>query len=96
VGDVALEVPLGLLPIGGRAQGDNPAAPRIERVGDGLDGPALAGRIAAFEEQEKLLAGLLDPVLHLHQLEMQFREFVVVDAALELVVVLGHGTFSGC
>jgi hypothetical protein len=68
---------------------------RIEGVGDALDGPALARRIAALEDQDQSLAGLLDPVLHLHQLEVQLREPVLVDAALELAFVLGHGPSPG-
>src|SRR5262249_14379845 len=47
--DVALEVPLGLLSLGRRAQRDDPGDPGIEVLGDPLDGAAFAGRVPALE-----------------------------------------------
>src|SRR5688572_10367628 len=91
MGDVTLKVPLRLLSVGRRAQGDNPAATGVERLADGLDCSPLSCRISAFEDEHQLLAGLFDPVLHLDQLEMQLRELVLVDAALEFASFLGHG-----
>ena len=50
--DVALEVPLGLLPLGRRGQRDDPGDPRVEVLGDPLDRAALARRVAALEDHD--------------------------------------------
>ncbi len=38
---------------------------------ESLDGAALAGGVAAFEEHDDALPGLLGPVLHLQQFDLQ-------------------------
>ncbi len=53
-GDVALEVPLGALALVGRGQRGHPADARVQALGDALDGPALAGRVAALEQHHDL------------------------------------------
>ena len=53
---IALEVPLGLLLIGGGCQGHDPAAPRVERIGDALDRAALAGRVAPLKDNDQAKA----------------------------------------
>ena len=58
VGDVALEVPLRPLRVRGLAQGDDAAATGVQRLGDALDGPALAGGVTALEEDDEFLARL--------------------------------------
>src|SRR5947208_1484188 len=45
VGDVALEVPLRLLRVGGLAKGDDTATTGVQGLGNALDGPALAGGV---------------------------------------------------
>ena len=50
VGDVALEVPLRLLALGRRRQRDDAADPRRDVLGDPLDHAALAGGVAALED----------------------------------------------
>src|SRR5204863_5077030 len=67
--------------------GDDTATARVERRGKALDRPALAGRVAPLEDEHDLLAGRLDPVLHLDQLHVQFGELLVVLLALQLLAV---------
>ena len=71
VGDVALEVPLRPLALGRRGQRDDAAEARVERVDDALDRPALAGGVAALEDDDEPVAALADPVEHLHELELE-------------------------
>ena len=61
MGDVALEVPLAALALGRLLQRDHPGAARVEVLGEALDGAALAGRVAALEEDHDPLAGVLAP-----------------------------------
>ena len=61
------------LALGRRRQRDDPEHPRADPLGDGLDGAALAGRVAPFEDDADLGAGALHPFLHLHQLDVQVR-----------------------
>ena len=58
VGDVALEVPLRLLRVGGLAQGDDAAATGVQRLGNALDGPALSSGVTALEQHDEFLARL--------------------------------------
>ena len=71
MGDVALEIPLPLLALGRLFEGDHLGAPRVEVLGEPLDGPALARRVPTFEEDDDPLAGVLDPVLQLQQFDLQ-------------------------
>ena len=50
---------------------------------EALDGAALAGCIATFEEDRHSLPGLSHPALHLQQFDLQ-------QALLELVLLPGH------
>src|SRR5436190_16386340 len=94
MGDVALEVPLRLLAIGRRPQGHHPRAARVQRRTDALDGPSFSRRIPSFEDDNELLPRLPDPVLHLDQLEVQFRELLVVDLPLQFLSI-AHSASSG-
>ena len=60
-GHVALKVPLGLLAVARRRQGHHPADPRVQALGDALDDAALAGRVAPFEDDDQLVAGVRRP-----------------------------------
>src|SRR6185369_12647652 len=51
---VALEIPLRAFALVGSRQRGDPADPRVEALGDALDDPALAGGIAALEEDDHL------------------------------------------
>ena len=84
VRDVALEVPLGPLALGGRGQRDDPRDPRAEAHRDRLDRAALPGGVAALEDDDDLEAARLHPLLELGELDLERRQLRVVDLALEL------------
>jgi hypothetical protein len=88
--DVTLEVPLRLFAVGGLVQRHHARTTRIEVLGKPLDGAALAGRVPAFEQHDDLLAGFLDPFLHLEQFDLKLclLLFIVLAADLALVGVL--------
>jgi hypothetical protein len=71
VGDVALEIPLGALALGGGPEGDHPAVAGVEPLGDPLDGATLAGGVAALEDDHHPQALVDDPLLHPHQLGLE-------------------------
>ena len=52
-GDVALEVPLRPLPLGGRRQGDDPGHARVEVLRDPFDRGALARGIPSLEDRRR-------------------------------------------
>jgi hypothetical protein len=76
---VALEVPLGPLPLGRRGQGDDPGEPGVEVLGHPLDRAALAGRVAALEDDHDPGALGAHPPLHPHQLALQPVQLVLVE-----------------
>ena len=61
VRQVALHVHLGLLALGRRREGDHAEHPRADPLGDALDDPALAGGVAALEDDADLGAGRAPP-----------------------------------
>ena len=82
-GDVALEIPLVALALGRRGQGDDAADARIEPLGDALDGAALAGGVAAFEQHDDLELLVLHPILQPHQFVLQPEQLAEIDLAFE-------------
>ena len=81
VGDIALEIPLRALAVVGRGQGGHAAHARVQALGDALDHAALAGRIAALEEDDHLFPVVLHPVLQLDQLALQAQQLAEVGLA---------------
>ena len=69
--DVALEVPLRALALVRLFQRHDARAARIEMLHETLDRAALAGRVAALEQNDDLLAAFLDPILRLQELRLQ-------------------------
>ncbi len=65
VGHVPFQVHLALLALGRRGQRDDPKHARAHPLGDRLDRPALAGTVAALEEDADLEPLVLDPFLQL-------------------------------
>jgi hypothetical protein len=82
VWDVALEVPLGALPLGRRGQRDDAAVARVERVDDPLDCPALAGGVSALEDDDELVTAVANPIEHVHELDPQPRQGLLELATL--------------
>jgi hypothetical protein len=78
--DVALEIPLCLFFLSGSAKGNYPANAWIQGLGNALDGAALPGGVAAFEEYYYLEAPMSDPFLQLDQLNLQRSQFRLVVA----------------
>ena len=76
--DVALEVPLPLLTLGRLLQRHDARAAWIEVLHEALDGATLARRVAALEQNDDLLLGLLDPTLRLEQLDLQLGLVLLV------------------
>ena len=87
LGDVAVEVPLASLGLGGLGERDDAGGARVEVLGEPLDRAALAGGVAALEEDHVLGAGVLRPVLELQQLDLQLVLLLLVDVAVEPLVV---------
>ena len=85
VGDVALEVPLGLLALGRGGERDGADDAGVEALGDALDDAALAGAVAALEDDDDLLAVVDDPVLEADELGLEAQELAEVDPPVELV-----------
>ena len=85
--DVALEVPLAALGVGRFLQRDDPRTPRVQVLHQALDRAALAGRVAALEQDHHTLAGLLHPGLQLEQLDLQAVFLLLVVAPLHQVAV---------
>src|SRR5262249_12276934 len=85
--DVALEVPLALLPLGWRAEGNHPAEARVQRLGDAFDGATLAGRIATLEDHDDLPLLDADELLELHELHLQPAQLLLEVLLLLLVLV---------
>ena len=80
--DVALHVHLRLLAIGRRRQRDDPEDARAHPLGDGLDRTALAGRVAALEDDDDPQPFLLDPVLQAAELRLQLAQLLLVVLSL--------------
>src|SRR5262249_54779917 len=63
MGDIALEIPLPALLLGGRPEGDNTADARVEARRDALDDPTFARRIATLEDDDDFEAFQTHPLL---------------------------------
>jgi hypothetical protein len=68
---VTLEVPLRFLEVCGLFQRDHPCSAGVEVFHEPLNGAALAGRVATFEDDHVPSAGALAPVLQLQQFDLQ-------------------------
>ena len=90
VRDVALEVPLGALTLGGHRKRDHARDTRVEVLGDAFDRSALAGRVAALEDDDDAGSGSPDPLLHLDQLRLQPQQLGLVQGTVHGGVLLCH------
>src|SRR5262249_38684913 len=84
VRDVALDVHLRLLALRGGRQGHDAEHARAHAGRDGLDRTALAGAVAALEEDADLLLLAAHPFLKLDQLHVQVPQPVLVLSTLEV------------
>src|SRR4029453_14165311 len=85
-----MEVPLAALSLGRLGQSNDTRGTRVEVLHETLDRAALAGRVAALEQDHVLGASLLCPALELHQLYLKcvFLEFVVLAVHPLLVWII--------
>src|SRR5262249_31610525 len=74
VRQVALHVELGLLAVGRGGQRHHAEDARADALGEGLDRAALAGRVAALEEDDDAQALVLDPGLEVAELRLELPE----------------------
>ena len=84
MGNVALEIPLCPLPLGGRRQGYHPGEAGVQKTRDPLDHAALAGRVAAFEEHHQPELFVSNPFLELEEFDLKARQLLVVVLAGKL------------
>ena len=84
---VALEVPLRPLALGRRGQRDDATKAGVERSRDTLDRAPLAGRVTALEDDDQPLTALTDPMEHLHELELESRQLLLVGLARHLWLI---------
>ena len=80
---VALQVHLGFFPLGRCRQRHHAKHPWADALGNGLDGAALAGAIAALEDDAYLQAFGHHPLLQLHQFHVQVLERFFVGLAAQ-------------
>ena len=85
--DIALEIPLRAFALGRLFQRDDARAARVEVLHEALDRAALAGGVAALEQHDDLLAGLLDPVLRLQKLGLQRQHALEIGLLVDLGAV---------
>ena len=91
VRDVALEVPLRQLALGGRRQGDDARDAGVQVLRDPLDRAALAGGVAALEDDHESGAGGADPLLHLDQFGLQAEQLELVERLVHALDLAAGG-----
>ena len=94
---VALHVHLRFLAIGRRGQRHDAEHARADPLGEGADGAAFAGGVAALEHDDDAQALVLDPLLQVAQLGLELAQFLLVFLGLQLLglavpdfVILAH------
>src|SRR6266545_2052287 len=78
--DVALKIPLRLLPFCGSGQRHDPRDTRVEVLRDPLYGAALAGRVPPLEDHDEPHTLDAHPLLELHQFSLQPEQLLLVLA----------------
>ena len=85
---VTLEVDLCLLAAGRGGQGDEAEDARADAFGEGFDGAALAGGIAAFKDDDDAQAFVLDPPLEFAEFGLKFSQFLDVFFAAQFLLIV--------
>ena len=70
-----------LLAVGRRRQRDDAEHARADALGDGLDRAALAGGVAAFEDDDDPQLLGFHPFLEMAQLDLELSQFLLVGLA---------------
>ena len=69
----------------GRRQRDDAEDARADALGEGADGAALAGGVAALEDDDDAQALVLDPLLELAQLGLELAQFLLIGLAVHFL-----------
>jgi hypothetical protein len=88
---VPLHVHLRLLAVRWRGQRHHAKHARAHALGDRADGAALAGSIAAFEQNDDAQTFLLHPGLQVAEFHLQLVELFLVDLPLQLLARVRTG-----
>src|SRR4029079_8606246 len=84
--DVALEIPLSLFALARRGKRDDAALARVEHMREHVDRAALAGGVAAFEQDDDALPGLRHPARHRAELLGQWLQELLILLLAELAL----------
>src|SRR5262245_22687803 len=95
VRSIALEIPLRPLALVGRGEGSYSANARVKPLRDALDHPALARRVAAFEDDDNLQALRDDPILQLDQLALQSEKLAKIKGPIDARLLGARKEFLG-
>jgi hypothetical protein len=87
VPNITLKVPLAAFDLAGFFERNDARTTGVQVLHHALDGAALAGRVAPFEQDDDTLAGLLDPGLQLEQFDLQAVFLIFVTLARQQVLV---------
>src|SRR5262249_8797181 len=82
--DVALHKHLRFFPVRRSRESHHSKHARTHPLGDGLDGAALAGGIAALEYDDDTRTLVLDPILQMAKLDLKLAQFLFIGFALHL------------
>ena len=83
--NIALQEQLGFLPVGRRGQSADTEYPGAHLFGQGLDGAALAGGVAAFEDDDHLQLLGLHPFLEMAKLDLELSQLFLIGLAFHPV-----------
>jgi hypothetical protein len=92
VGNVPLNVHLGLLALCRCRQRNESEDSRANSLGNSFDDAAFAGGVATFENHHDFEFFMLDPKLQFHELGLQFREMLLEIFAFQLLDVVREGS----
>ena len=90
---VALHVHLRLFAVGRGGKRDDAKDTRADALGDGFDGSALAGAVAAFEYENDAQALVLHPILELTELDLKLSELLCIPLRPHFPVLVRGGFF---
>jgi hypothetical protein len=93
--DVALETPLGTLPLGRRCQYHRSTDARVKRSSHSPDRAAPARCIAALKQHDDFEFFAQHTVLELHELVLQSQHFLEIKAAVERFLPWGADALLG-
>ena len=85
MGNILLEVPLGLFPVGWGWESCHSAESWAQVLGDPLDNTSFSGSVTSFEDNGNLGASFLCPCLDFNQLLLQEVKLPQVDLILDLL-----------